>query len=95
MSYEAKLKAMGYTIEPIELNAGRLMHAVRSGNLIYTSGQVSRWDGAEVMDKSASSWRVTEDALVASDGRRLPRLPAYRAFWFGWYAAYPQTRLIR
>lgn len=40
MSYEAKLMEMGYTIEPIELDAGRLMHAVRTGNLIYTSGQV-------------------------------------------------------
>ena len=60
MSYEAKLKAMGYTIEPVELNAGRLMHAVRSGNLIYTSGQVSRWDGAEVKGKVGADLTVEE-----------------------------------
>ena len=23
------------------------------------------------------------------------RIPAHRAFWFGWYAQYPATRLIR
>jgi len=51
MSYEAKLRELGYSIEPIELNAGKLMHAVRTGNLIYTSGQVSRWGDREIKGK--------------------------------------------
>jgi enamine deaminase RidA (YjgF/YER057c/UK114 family) len=51
MTYEAKLRELGYNVEPIELNAGKLMHAVRTGNLIYTSGQVSRWGGREVKGK--------------------------------------------
>lgn len=51
MSYEAKLRELGYTLAPIELNGGRLMHAVRTGNLIYTSGQVSRWEGHEIKGK--------------------------------------------
>jgi enamine deaminase RidA (YjgF/YER057c/UK114 family) len=51
MSYETKLREMGYTVEPIELNAGKIMNAVRTGNLIYTSGQVSRWGGDEIKGK--------------------------------------------
>ena len=51
MGFEAKLKELGYTIEPIDLNAGKIMHAVRTGNLIYTSGQVSRWGGREIKGK--------------------------------------------
>jgi len=51
MSYEAKLRALGYSVEPIELNAGKIMHAVRTGNLIYTSGQVSRWGDREIKGK--------------------------------------------
>ncbi|MBV7327084.1 RidA family protein [Chloroflexi bacterium TSY] len=51
MSYAAKLNEMGYTLETIELDAGRLMHAVRTGNLVYTSGQVSRWHGQEIVGK--------------------------------------------
>ena len=51
MSYEAKLRELGYTIEPIDLNAGKIMHAVRTGNLIYTSGQVSRWGDREIKGK--------------------------------------------
>jgi hypothetical protein len=40
------------------------------------------------------SWTLSEDKLQAADGRTLNRLPAYRAFWFGWYSAYPRTRLV-
>lgn len=51
MSYENKLRELGYAVEPIELNAGKIMHAVRTGNLIYTSGQVSRWGDREIKGK--------------------------------------------
>lgn len=55
----------------------------------------SDWDGdRSAIDQSGSTWEVTEDALVSASGDRLLRLPAYRAFWFGWYAAYPHTKLI-
>lgn len=60
MSYEAKLKEMGYTIEPIELDAGRLMHAVRTGNLIYTSGQVPNRDGKMIKGKVGQDVSVEE-----------------------------------
>ncbi len=41
-------------------------------------------------------WLVTEEALVAEDDEtiRLARLPAHRAFWFGWFAQFPQTELF-
>ena len=48
MSYEAKLKEMGYTLEKVELNTGRFFHAVQTGNLVYTAGQVSDW-GDEIV----------------------------------------------
>jgi enamine deaminase RidA (YjgF/YER057c/UK114 family) len=51
MSYEAKLRELGHSVEAIELNAGKIMHAVRTGNLIYTSGQVSRWGDKEIKGK--------------------------------------------
>jgi len=60
MSYEAKLKEMGYTIEPIELDAGRLMHAVQTGNLIYTSGQVPNRDGKMIKGKVGQDVSVEE-----------------------------------
>lgn len=60
MSYEAKLKEMGYTLQITDLNAGRLMHAVRTGNLVYTSGQVSRFGGKEVIGKVGKDLTVEE-----------------------------------
>ncbi|HMP38950.1 MAG TPA: RidA family protein [Roseiflexaceae bacterium] len=60
MSYEAKLTALGYRVEVVELNAGRLMHAVRTGNLIYTSGQVSRWGDREIKGKLGTDLSVEQ-----------------------------------
>ena len=51
MSYLAKLQEMGYELQKIDLDGGRLMHAVRSGNCIYVSGQVSGWGGEEIQGK--------------------------------------------
>ncbi len=47
-----------------------------------------------VTDSYGDQWIMTEDALTANNGRRLKRLPAHRAFWFGWYAAHNDTRLV-
>lgn len=65
MSFEAKLQEMGYTLEPIELNMGKLMGAVRTGNLIYTSGQVSKWGDQEIKGKVGLDLNVEEGYLAA------------------------------
>ncbi len=46
-------------------------------------------------DNKGNTWQLNEENLVSDDGRALHRLPYHRAFWFGWVAAYPQTRLIK
>jgi len=47
------------------------------------------------LDLSGETWQVEESKLVASDGRTLKRLPYHRAFWFGWHATYPNSRLVK
>ncbi|MDA8017910.1 MAG: DUF3179 domain-containing protein [Thermoanaerobaculia bacterium] len=67
-------------------------------NRVYASGthRFVSWQGRDVVvDSNDHRWTVTERELVAEDGRSVPRLPAYRAFWFGWRAAHPDTRLVR
>ncbi|WP_179380280.1 DUF3179 domain-containing protein [Jannaschia marina] len=39
-------------------------------------------DGALV--SGGETWRLTEDALVAADGTRLPRVAGHIAYWFAW-----------
>jgi hypothetical protein len=53
-------------------------------------------DDGGVVDALGRSWTVEEDALRATFGAKtaLPRVPAHRAFWFAWYAQYPETKLI-
>jgi len=66
-------------------------------NRVYEAGEIvfESWDGKKsAIDSEGHEWRLSEARLETEDGRVLHRLPAHRAFWFGWYAAYPQTRLV-
>ncbi|MCC3862411.1 DUF3179 domain-containing protein [Pseudemcibacter aquimaris] len=48
-----------------------------------------------VTDRNGETWSITEDMMTSSSGKTLERLPAHRAFWFGWQAAFPETKLIK
>ena len=54
-------------------------------------------DADRIVDADGGVWSVREDALVSEvdPTRRLDRQPAHRAFWFAWYAQFPDTELIR
>ncbi len=54
-------------------------------------------EGAVVLDANGAAWRVTESGLVLErdSTTRLSRVSAHRAFWFGWYAQFPDTMLIK
>jgi hypothetical protein len=65
-------------------------------NRLYERGDywfVSRDSDGRVMDTRKQRWRVTPEALVSDSGERLARVPAHRAFWFGWRAQHPDTVL--
>lgn len=50
---------------------------------------------SNVVDSQGNEWLVKEEKLVSADQETsLPRLPQRRAFWFGWQAAFPDTRLV-
>lgn len=70
----------------------------RSGaNRVYESNGITfaDYDGdVTAVDESGLSWSLEESGLVSSTGVSLQRLPAQRAFWFGWYSAYSNTRLV-
>jgi len=64
-SYEARLRELGYTIEPIKLDTGRFMRAVRTGNLVYTAGAVSTWGGTEIKGKLGRDLTVEQGYQAA------------------------------
>jgi hypothetical protein len=59
------------------------------------SSAIVSWDQTDIaMDDNGEAWQVSEAALTHPDGRTWHRYPAHRAFWFGWHAAFPNTRLV-
>lgn len=69
-------------------------------NRVYQAGshRFSRTErGGRVVDRAGRAWVADEDQLRATfdANLRLPRVPAHRAFWFGWYAQHPETMLIK
>ncbi len=45
-------------------------------------------------DSKGKKWTLSEDKLVSGNAE-LTRLPAHRAFWFGWFSAFPKTILVK
>jgi hypothetical protein len=86
-------------VYPFSASGTSLLVVTTAGgaNRVYEVGDVqfepSR-DPGSVTDRSGQSWQVTEEALIGPDRTRLPRRTANRAFWFGWYAQFPETELI-
>ncbi len=82
--------------------AGRSLVVVTSedgANRLYASPpeRFVRFVGANrIEDEHGGLWEARAHQLVplASPEAALPRLNAFRAFWFGWYAQYPETELI-
>jgi hypothetical protein len=67
-------------------------------NRVYESRETTfaSWDDANTArDSVGNAWRVDESQLTAPNGQTMKRLPAHRAFWFGWHAAFPDTRLVK
>ena len=83
--------------------AGRNVVAVTSAqgaNRVYDAQDVRfvrHLDAQRVADQAGRAWRITEDGLVREDDPSVQRVrvPAQRAFWFGWYAQFPDTELIK
>ncbi len=72
----------------------------KGANRVYDAGphRFTAWQGeTAVKDTGGRLWDVGEDALVlrGPSPERLRRHTAFRAFWFGWYAQFQDTELIK
>ena len=83
--------------------AGRSFVVITSregANRVYETGGVSfprNRNSDSIVDETGRQWLLEEDNLIAQDDSeiRLPRTTANRAFWFGWYAQFPDTELVQ
>jgi hypothetical protein len=77
-------------VGPITYDSGGEVRAYQRGNHSFTAS--SNLD--ILIDEHGQPWQVTEDALVGPDGKRLERIPGHLAYWFGWFAFFPNTQLF-
>lgn len=69
-------------------------YAAGSEIRVYDRGDlefVATDDPEVVVDADGNPWQVTEEALVGPDGAEAERIPGHLAYWFGWYAFFPNT----
>ncbi len=74
---------------PVNYNVGGEVRVFNRGDELYSPGP----EPNTVLDSVGDSWQVTEDGLVGPDGSIAPRIPGHLAYWFGWYAFFPDTLL--
>lgn len=73
--------------------AGRAVRAYDRGDLRFV-GYPAEGGEAVLVDEHGDPWRITDAGLhrVGGGGFRA-RLPGHLAYWFGWYAFFPDTGL--
>ena len=68
-------------------------------NRAYNRGdhEFTHWDFQQqtAIDIQGKSWTIREDTITNDLANPLARLPAHRAFWFGWSNAFPDAELIQ
>ena len=68
-----------------------------AANRVYVSRDLhfQSWDyDSKAIDSQGNKWTVSESGL-SFNGQLLERSPCHRAFWFGWQAQFPDTRLVK
>ncbi|MEH6443530.1 MAG: DUF3179 domain-containing protein [Oceanospirillaceae bacterium] len=84
-------------------NIGRqkllILTDLSGANRVYDPKEVdfvSYDQDSTLVDSTGEQWILEEHSLVAKkSNRKLTSLPYRRAFWFGWHAVFPETKLIK
>lgn len=67
-------------------------------NRVFEAGEILflKYDKINTAtDNKGQEWTVYEDRLEDNNGTVLKRINTFNAFWFGWKASYPKTRLVK
>jgi len=72
---------------PVTYTAGSEVRAYNRGEYTFTAAPSPDM----LMDEEGREWQVTEDALIGPDGEEAVRLGGHLAYWFGWFAFFPDT----
>ena len=74
-------------VGPVVYDAGGEVRAFDRGDEQFSA----TGDPDVVVDSQGREWQVTEEALVGPDGETAARINGHLAYWFGWFAFFPNT----
>jgi hypothetical protein len=78
-------------VGPVTYDSGGEVRAYERGEHTFSPGP----DADTVLDEDGNTWQVTEDALLGPEGETAPRLGGHLAYWFGWFAFFPNTLIYK
>ncbi|MCI0875106.1 MAG: DUF3179 domain-containing protein, partial [Chloroflexi bacterium] len=71
----------------VTYDAGGEVRAFDRGDELFSAGD----DPGVVIDARGAEWKVTEGGLLGPKGEIAPRVNGHLAYWFGWFAFFPNT----
>ncbi|WP_420628909.1 DUF3179 domain-containing protein [Candidatus Leptofilum sp.] len=86
-----EVEGISQRIGPVTYTSGAEIRTFARGEHSFSPGA----NDFEVVDEDGRPWQVTEEALIGPDGETLARINGHLAYWFGWYAFYPETELYQ
>ncbi len=84
------------TVDGFHRRAGQVTYSNGGEVRAYNRGDEIFSAGPEpdiLLDAAGEPWQVTEEALLGPDGQSAPRINGHLAYWFGWYAFFPETEI--
>jgi hypothetical protein len=73
----------------VTYSPGTEVRAYERGDYLFTAGP----DEQTLLDENGRVWQIGEAALTGPDGERLARLDGHLAYWFGWFAFFPNSQV--
>jgi hypothetical protein len=77
------------TVGSVTYTNGGEVRAYNRGDNVFAAGSESDI----LLDANGGEWQVTEKGLMGPYGEVAPRINGHLAYWFGWYAFFPNTLL--
>lgn len=86
-----KVEGFNQRVGPVSYDSGGEVRAFERGNHVFSPDK----QADTVRDEQGRIWHVTEDALLGPNDEVASRLPGHLAYWFGWYAFFPNTLIYK
>lgn len=86
-----EVEGLNQRVGPVNYDSGGEVRVYERGEHSFSRG--IRAD--TLLDQDGSSWEISEDALLGPDRKAFNRVNGHLAYWFGWFAFFPNTLIYK